>query len=60
VYNFIAMLTFYYHCGEVTDRGILVLKPALPTICSVTSDVGSITEPEVGSAFVPGAAEEVI
>jgi hypothetical protein len=43
VYNFIAMLTFYYHCGEVTDRGILVLKP---DICSAFSDGGSSAEPE--------------
>jgi hypothetical protein len=59
VFNFIAMLTVYYRCGEVTDRGILVLKPALPTM-SASSDGGSTTEPELGSALVPRMAEEVI
>jgi hypothetical protein len=57
VYTFIAMLTFYYRCDEITDRGILVLKPDLPTI-SASSDDRSIVEPELSSAFV--GAEEVI
>jgi hypothetical protein len=60
VYDFIAMLTSCYQCGEVTDRGILVLKPSVPAICSASPDGESITEPEVGSTLVPRADEEVI
>jgi hypothetical protein len=60
VYTFVAMLTSCYQCGEVTDRGILIFKPALPTICPASSHGDSFGEPEVGDAPLARADEEVI
>jgi len=30
---FIHLLKSHYECGEITDRGIIVLAPAAPTVC---------------------------
>jgi hypothetical protein len=50
VYSFVSMLTSHYECSEVTDRGVLILKPAIPTIATTLSDVAATAEIEPGSA----------
>jgi hypothetical protein len=53
LYRFIDLLTSSYEeeCRRVTDEGIVVLKPAEPTICPAPSDRDSIIEPELDSAL---------
>lgn len=54
---FIHLLKSHYECGEITDRGILVLAPAAPIPCPVSSD-GSPSEPEVSAALVASTGEQ--
>jgi hypothetical protein len=60
LYTFIGMLASHYECSEVTDRGILVLKPVLPTICPASSDGDLFVEPELGSGALMARADEQV
>jgi hypothetical protein len=50
LYHFVALLTSHYECSEVTDRGVLIFKPAIPTIAPALADVAATPETEPGSA----------
>jgi hypothetical protein len=50
LYHFVASLSSHYECSEVTDRGVLILKPAIPTIAPALSVVAATAETEPSSA----------
>ena len=51
VYSFVVTLASHYGCGEMVDRGILVLKPIPATICTASLN-GNFDEPEMGASVV--------
>jgi hypothetical protein len=60
-YRFIDLFASHYECREVTDRGILFLKPAEPIICPSSSDGQPVGEPELDAApLVIRADQELI